>query len=486
MSKKIKKFFSNEKLVSKLIFATLIIGVVLLITGHGVFAYFKRIALDSEFKYGYGYGYADLTGYGYGYGYGYGANVSDVYDYGFWGTDGKATSVSAAVSGNTALVISYSTSYLAKNRVYYGTTNTGTCSTLGSSSSQTSFQSGSNSITISSLSCGTTYYYCVGSEDAGGNEWYTSISSQSTAPCGGGGGAVVVTPAPTVPTTETGEVTATPSAGGETTLTSSEESEVKVTIPADAVSANTTVAITEADASTLISEGTVGAAPTALYRVGNLVFSISATDEEGNIVSEFSKAVTLTFTYTDEQVEGLDEDTLQIYKWTGTEWLALDSTVDTVNNTVTTTLTELSYFALMGEKAEEVPVEEVVKKLTKSELKAKIITVIKQLISLISQLIAQLQAQLQQLLEVPQALTLNLSSGASGDEVELLQTWLAKDATVYPEGLITGWFGPLTKQAVIRFQEKYAAEILTPLGLTEGNGFVGEKTRAKLNELYSQ
>jgi hypothetical protein len=67
-------------------------------------------------------------------------------------------------------------------------------------------------------------------------------------------------------------------------------------------------------------------------------------------------------------------------------------------------------------------------------------------------------------------------------EVRCLQEFL-KSQGVYPKGLITGNFLDLTQSAVIRFQEKYATEILKPLNLEKGTGYVGEKTRAKINEL---
>lgn len=77
----------------------------------------------------------------------------------------------------------------------------------------------------------------------------------------------------------------------------------------------------------------------------------------------------------------------------------------------------------------------------------------------------------------------DLKIGSSGKEVEELQKCLAKDKEVYPEQEVTGYFGQKTKEAVIRFQEKYKEDILKPLGIEQGNGIVKENTRKKLNEI---
>ncbi|OHA73716.1 MAG: hypothetical protein A2940_01555 [Candidatus Wildermuthbacteria bacterium RIFCSPLOWO2_01_FULL_48_29] len=82
-----------------------------------------------------------------------------------------------------------------------------------------------------------------------------------------------------------------------------------------------------------------------------------------------------------------------------------------------------------------------------------------------------------------EALTRDLDKGATGEEVRRLQQCLAQDPQIYPEGIVNGSYGALTQKAVIRFQEKYAAEVLAPIGLTKGTGKAGLLTREKLNAL---
>jgi len=72
-----------------------------------------------------------------------------------------------------------------------------------------------------------------------------------------------------------------------------------------------------------------------------------------------------------------------------------------------------------------------------------------------------------------------LKRGSKNADVTALQKILAQDPDIYPEGLVTGYFGSLSEKAVGLFQEKYG---IAKKG-DPGYGTVGPKTRAKLNVL---
>lgn len=76
-----------------------------------------------------------------------------------------------------------------------------------------------------------------------------------------------------------------------------------------------------------------------------------------------------------------------------------------------------------------------------------------------------------------------LKRGHTGDDISQLQTYLAKDSSIYPEGLITGYYGSLTERAVQRWQAKQGI-ISSGAPETTGYGLVGPRTRAEWNSVW--
>lgn len=62
--------------------------------------------------------------------------------------------------------------------------------------------------------------------------------------------------------------------------------------------------------------------------------------------------------------------------------------------------------------------------------------------------------------------------GMSGSDISALQSFLALDNTIYPQGLVTGYFGSLTKSAVSNFQARNGISTV---------GRVGPVTLAAIN-----
>ncbi|MDD5318323.1 MAG: peptidoglycan-binding protein [Candidatus Pacebacteria bacterium] len=72
-------------------------------------------------------------------------------------------------------------------------------------------------------------------------------------------------------------------------------------------------------------------------------------------------------------------------------------------------------------------------------------------------------------------ITSQMSVGSRGGDVSNLQSVLASNPKIYPEGLVTGYFGPLTQAAVTQFQVAYdlpQAGRVGPLTLAKLNGVI--------------
>lgn len=61
-------------------------------------------------------------------------------------------------------------------------------------------------------------------------------------------------------------------------------------------------------------------------------------------------------------------------------------------------------------------------------------------------------------------LTRQLETGSRGADVSSLQSFLAGDSTIYPQGLVTGYFGFLTKAAVSNFQTRNGIDSVGRVG----------------------
>ncbi len=79
-------------------------------------------------------------------------------------------------------------------------------------------------------------------------------------------------------------------------------------------------------------------------------------------------------------------------------------------------------------------------------------------------------------------LTGTLDQGQSNNNVTSLQTFFADNSAIYPEGLVTGYFGGLTASAVKRFQTSNGI-VSSGSAATTGYGRVGPTTLSRINNL---
>ncbi len=84
-----------------------------------------------------------------------------------------------------------------------------------------------------------------------------------------------------------------------------------------------------------------------------------------------------------------------------------------------------------------------------------------------------------------------LQVGMSGSDVSAMQSFFAQDATIYPQGLVTGYFGFLTKSAVSNFQSRnglpavgrVGPATLPVLNAQMAGGSAGDQTSAVISNV---
>jgi len=241
------------------------------------------------------------------------------------------TSLSVSTA-TTSATISWQTPLAGSSKMYFGLV-----SAIGSSTPKTNASSRvtDHSVDISGLPGCTSYKYVTVSENEAEEVATSSTSTFNTSGCSGGASIV-----------SNSQSTITAAGGG--TLT---EGALTLTIPTafTSTSSSATFQANKLDGSTFFSSI---APPTGKNRVGTTVFNLKALTDETTTLTTFSEPLSVTLSYDDADVSGLDESTLKIQRYDDSEWNQLEScSVDTSANTITCTTTHFSDFAIFGDTA---------------------------------------------------------------------------------------------------------------------------------------
>lgn len=249
--------------------------------------------------------------------------------------------------------------------------------------------------------------------------------------------------------------------------------------------------ITDTETVTLIETGVA----TGIFS-GGVTFGMSGTNVGGQL--DYQGGGTLSFAYTDSQDSSDTGSGTGNFTGTAPGGGGSSSSAATTVTTTTVTPTVATETTTAAPATTATPVT-TVSGLTLDSIQTKIASAVAKMATLSANPsasdLADVQAQIAAILAdiqaiqtttAPQGTALgynfvrSLALGMSSADVTNLQQALKTDSSIYPEGKVTGYFGALTLKAVKAFQEKYG---IASEGQA-GYGYVGPKTRAKLNELY--
>lgn len=382
------------------------------------------------------------------------------------------------VASTTYATITWNTDEAASSRIYFGLS-----SSFGTSTAErdTSPRVTSHSMQISGLKQCARYTYKVQSTDASSNTASSTPATFRTIGCTG-----------SAAVSSTGQGSITTAAGG--TLS---EGTLTLTVPTSFTS-TTTEAVFQAhllDGSTFFSRAGV---PSGKSRAGSTVYNLVALTDATTTLSSFETGLTVTLSYTNEDIEGVEESSLKIHRYDSDAWNELSScTVNTTAKTVTCTTTNFSDFAIFGDAASSsassgsshsgsiVQRAETLKRLGNN---AAAVALIKEWPVLFGKIEAPtVLAQEFGTSSTSAIFSATLRPGETHPDVKRLQQFLNAKGFVIANtgagslGNETEYFGTRTQLALKRYQEANAAAVLVPVGLARGTGLFGPATRAFVN-----
>ncbi len=243
------------------------------------------------------------------------------------------SNVATSSVSSSGITVTWDTDEAASTKVVYSVDTNYASSTV---EADTGTRVTSHSQALSSLLACTIYSFRVVSRDAAGNAATSTAGMFTTTGCSGGA-------SPTSATT----TTITVSSAASTTITDSGRT-ITVETPEDftATSSSIVIQIKGLSADTVL--GSIGR-PSGLSSGASIVFDVKALIDNITELDSFDVPVTISYTYTDDDVSGLDESTLSMYHYASGAWSELDDcSVNTATNTITCEAPHFSIFAIFG------------------------------------------------------------------------------------------------------------------------------------------
>lgn len=236
----------------------------------------------------------------------------------------------ALTPNNASVIITWLTNENASSQIEYGL-----IPTYGSQTSEinTITRTKNHSVTITDLKPCARYFFITKSRDANNNVGQSTPQQFATSGC-------------TVSSIITGSENTIPTPGGGLGLTNG-TSTTELIIPTGFYSESVKIQINQLDAEDTPEP------PANTSLAGDNFFDLIAVSDSGDIVDTFDEAVTFVITYGEDLEDIFIEATLNVYKYTGDEWVLQNCVLDTTANTLTCTLSGFSVYALFGETVPE-------------------------------------------------------------------------------------------------------------------------------------